>query len=47
MIDGFTGTVEELGLRSTKIRGDSGEILYLPNGAIAKVVNLSREKAEE
>jgi small conductance mechanosensitive channel len=46
-IDGFTGTVEELGLRSTKIRGDDGEMLFLPNGAIAKVVNLSRAAPEE
>ncbi|MCL2004127.1 MAG: mechanosensitive ion channel family protein [Oscillospiraceae bacterium] len=41
-VDAFTGTVEELGLRSTKIRGDNGEILFLPNGTISKVVNLSR-----
>ncbi|MDR0326633.1 MAG: mechanosensitive ion channel family protein [Oscillospiraceae bacterium] len=41
-VDGFTGTVEELGLRSTKIRGEEGEILIIPNGAIAKVVNHSR-----
>jgi small conductance mechanosensitive channel len=46
-IDGFTGTVEELGLRSTKIRGDGGEMLFLPNGAIVKVVNLSRETEDE
>jgi small conductance mechanosensitive channel len=46
-VDGFTGTVEELGLRSTKIRGDGGEMLFLPNGAITKVINLSRETAGE
>lgn len=42
LIDGFDGVVEELGLRSTKVRGDSGDLLIIPNGSIAKVINLSR-----
>jgi small conductance mechanosensitive channel len=41
-VDGFTGTVEELGLRSTKIRGEAGELLTIPNGSITKVINRSR-----
>jgi small conductance mechanosensitive channel len=41
-IDNFTGTVEELGLRSTKVRSGEGGVLTIPNGAIAKVVNHSR-----
>jgi small conductance mechanosensitive channel len=41
-IDGYTGTVEELGLRSTRIRGEKTGVLIVPNGAITKVVNLSR-----
>ena len=41
-VDGFTGTVEELGFRSTRIRSEDGDVLTIPNGAIAKVVNHSR-----
>jgi small conductance mechanosensitive channel len=46
-IDGFTGTVHELGLRATKIRGDDGSMFIIPNGSIAKVINLSRGKPPE
>jgi small conductance mechanosensitive channel len=42
-IDNFTGTVKELGLRSTKIHGDEGGTLTIPNGSITKVVNHSRD----
>jgi small conductance mechanosensitive channel len=41
-VDNFTGTVKELGLRSTKICSENGDILTIPNGSIAKVVNHSR-----
>ena len=41
-IDGFTGSVQELGLRSTKIRSETGDMLTIPNGSIVKVVNHSR-----
>ena len=36
------GTVLEIGLRVTQIRGDSGEIWYVRNGEIKRVGNLSQ-----
>ena len=36
---GVSGIVEELGLRMTKIRSLSGEISYVPNGAMQGVTN--------
>ncbi|MEW6637850.1 MAG: mechanosensitive ion channel family protein [Actinomycetota bacterium] len=36
---GVTGIVEELGLRITKIRSLSGEVHYIPNGAMTGVTN--------
>jgi len=36
---GVAGIVEELGLRMTKIRSLSGEVSYIPNGAIQGVTN--------
>lgn len=41
-LDGFTGVVEELGLRSTKLRNDNGDLFIIPNGSVSKVVNHSR-----
>jgi small-conductance mechanosensitive channel len=38
-IDGKTGTIEKVGLRVTQLRSFSGELWYIPNGAIAKVGN--------
>ena len=35
----ISGIVEELGLRTTKIRSLSGEVSYVPNGTIQGVVN--------
>ena len=35
------GTVMEIGLRTTKIKGMSGEINIIPNGSITEVVNYS------
>jgi small conductance mechanosensitive channel len=39
---GFTGIVEELGLRITKIRDFSGELHILPNSSIEAVTNKTR-----
>jgi small conductance mechanosensitive channel len=36
---GVAGIVEELGLRMTKIRSLSGEVSYIPNGAIVGITN--------
>ena len=38
---GFQGTVEEIGLRTTRIRSFTGEVHILPNGSIANVTNYS------
>ena len=37
----FEGTVEEIGLRTTKIKSFTGEINILPNGSIVEVTNFS------
>ncbi|MDF0728499.1 mechanosensitive ion channel family protein [Cytobacillus sp. S13-E01] len=37
----FEGTVEEIGLRTTKIKAFTGEIHILPNGSIVEVTNFS------
>jgi small conductance mechanosensitive channel len=41
-INGATGTVEELGLRITRIRSFNGELHIIPNGEIKAVTNASR-----
>lgn len=41
-IEGFTGTVEEINLRITKIRNINGDLFIIPNSAVVKVVNHSR-----
>lgn len=41
-INGVTGTVEELGMRITRIRDDDGRLFVLSNGDIAQVCNQSR-----
>lgn len=38
----YSGTVEEIGLRITKIRGWDGELYIIPNGLIASVTNWNR-----
>ena len=43
--DPATGTVEDVTLRVTRMRSPNGEVITVPNGAIAKVVNLSRDWA--
>lgn len=40
-IDQFEGTVEEIGLRTTKIKNWTGELHILPNGSIVQVTNFS------
>ncbi|TXC89419.1 mechanosensitive ion channel family protein [Metabacillus litoralis] len=37
----FEGTVEEIGLRTTKIKSWTGELHILPNGSITEVTNYS------
>jgi len=37
-----TGTVLEVGLRVTKLRGPSGEIWYIRNGEVKRIANLSQ-----
>jgi small conductance mechanosensitive channel len=39
------GTVEEVTLRVTRIRSESGEVIITPNGNITQVTNLSRDWA--
>ena len=43
--EGIAGTVEELTLRTTKLRTVGGELVIVPNGQIGQVTNLSREWA--
>lgn len=38
----FTGFVELVGLRTTQLRGDNGELIIMPNGTINEVVNYCR-----
>lgn len=40
-IGSFEGTVEEIGLRTTKIKNWTGELHILPNGSIVEVTNFS------
>lgn len=42
---GITGTVEEITLRSTKLRTYAGELVMVPNGEIRQVTNMSRDWA--
>lgn len=39
------GTVEDVTLRVTKLRSSEGEVFIIPNGQIAKTVNLSKDWA--
>jgi small conductance mechanosensitive channel len=43
--DPASGTVEDVNLRITRLRSPNGEVVTVPNGAISKVVNLSRDWA--
>ena len=41
-----TGTVEEVGMRTTRVRDDAGKLYILSNGDITQVVNQSRGAVE-
>ncbi|HPZ42567.1 MAG TPA: mechanosensitive ion channel family protein [Bacillota bacterium] len=41
-IEGVEGTVEEIGLRTCKVRRWTGQLEILPNGSITRVTNYSR-----
>lgn len=41
---GVTGVVEEMGLRTTKVREWTGQLHTIPNGEISKVTNYNRGK---
>lgn len=41
-INGVTGTVEEIGLRITRLRSFNGDLHIIPNGEIKEVTNVSR-----
>lgn len=41
-IDGKTGTVESIGIRSTVLRGGDGDVHIVPNGQIKVVTNMSK-----
>lgn len=41
-ITGITGTVEDMGLRTTKLRSFNGDLHIIPNGEIKTVTNVSR-----
>lgn len=43
VVDGFRGTVKEIGIRSTKILDAAGNIKIINNSDIKNIVNLSRE----
>ena len=40
----FTGTIELIGIRATRIRAASGELHIIPNGSISAATNYSRGK---
>ncbi len=43
--NGFVGTITELGLKSTKIKKYTGEVLIIANRNIDRVINISQERA--
>jgi small conductance mechanosensitive channel len=43
--DGATGTIEEVALRTTRLRRTDGAVVVVPNGLIVQTTNLSREWA--
>jgi moderate conductance mechanosensitive channel len=43
IINGKTGLVEEMNLRTTVLRGEDGAVHIFPNGSIADISNLTRE----
>ncbi len=43
LVNDTEGTVEEIGLRTTKIKRGDGALYIVPNGSIAEVVNFCRD----
>lgn len=43
-IDGFEGIVVRISMRSTVLKSAKGEVFYISNGSIGKVVNLSQSQ---
>ncbi len=43
-VAGVTGVIEEMGLRTTKVREWTGQLHIIPNGEIGKVTNYNRGK---
>jgi small conductance mechanosensitive channel len=43
VIDGTSGVVEEINLRTTVLRSEDGAVHVIPNGSIQKLSNLTRE----
>lgn len=43
--NGFAGTVIEFGLKTTKIKKVTGEVMVLANRNIDKIINISKERA--
>jgi small-conductance mechanosensitive channel len=44
-VEEATGTIEEVALRTTRLRTLTGEVVTVPNGLIVEVTNLSRDWA--
>lgn len=42
-VEGCTGTVESIGIRSTRIRSADGNLFIVPNGQVKIVTNMSKE----
>jgi len=45
VVNGISGSVEEINLRTTVLRGENGAIHIIPNGSINTLSNMSREYA--
>lgn len=43
--EGISGTVEELTLRTTRLRTENGELVVIPNGEVRQVTNRSKDWA--
>ena len=41
-IDGILGTVSEIGMKTTKVLTESGELMIIRNGSVGTVINYSR-----
>jgi small-conductance mechanosensitive channel len=45
VINGISGAVEEINLRTTMLRGENGAVHFIPNGGINTISNMTREYA--